>query len=110
MPLLDVLALCIESITAYATMESYAYAFATRKPSEHKYFEELTLVLGIFLRTVLAGATATYVSIVFASAFAGNALIHTTPGDIGKHLLLFVQCIYFSITTMATVGFGDIYP
>jgi hypothetical protein len=32
------------------------------------------------------------------------------PRDLVKHLELFLQSVYFSIITIATVGYGDISP
>jgi voltage-gated potassium channel Kch len=107
-PLFAVFMLYIELITAYAKLRSYAYAFQMRQPSDNKYFDELRVIIGLLMRAVLAGSTAVYVSTVFLCSFEGQALTH--PTNIGQHATLFVQSIYFSVVTIATVGYGDIAP
>jgi hypothetical protein len=59
-PLLAVFMLCVESVTAYAKMRSYAYAVHMFRPSDSKYFDELVLVFGFLGRAILASATAVY--------------------------------------------------
>lgn len=109
-PLFAVLMLCIESITAYSRMGSYAFAFHMLNPSGNKYFDELIVVIALLGRLVVAGGMAVYASTIFACGFQGNALVHPIAGSWYVHCEMVIQSIYFSVVTIATVGYGDIAP
>jgi len=109
-PLFGVLMLCAESITAYARMRGYAWAFHMRTPSDNQHFDELVVVLWLLLRTILASSTAAFVAAFFFHGLEGDALTLVPQGQLAYHLLLLGQCVYFGVTTMATVGYGDISP
>ena len=110
LPLLAVFLLCVESVMAYAKVKSYAFAYQMFKRSDHKYFDELNVILGLLGRAVLGSATAVYISTVFACAFKGDALVCPIPLDCVTHAGLFLQSIYFAVVTISTVGYGDIAP
>ncbi len=84
----------------------------------------LPVVIGVYLLydTILLSTFATFVSrypahplrslVLNLSAFfqcgLGYGVIFKTIGDVFSHSLTWIDAIYFSIVTIATVGFGDI--
>lgn len=38
------------------------------------------------------------------------ALIHNTDSASGKAVVNYIDCLYFSVTTQTTIGYGDIVP
>jgi len=86
-----------------------------RTPSDNQQFDELVVVLWLLLRTILASSTAAFVAAFFFYGLEGDALTLVPQGQLAYHLLLYHllllgQCVYFAVTTMATVGYGDISP
>lgn len=109
-PLATVFTLCIESVYAYARMKSYAWAFYMHRPSGDTFFDELRPFTFLVIRAIFSSATAAYVAELSSNGLGGTALVDAKIGDPLSCIELFVQCIYFAITTIATVGYGDIVP
>lgn len=102
--------LSIEAIYSYAILESYAGLFHMQTVKEGR---SLLSDLGIFvwrvLTTVGAGATAFYIAYIKYDALSGHIILRGQDG-LWNRLKIYLQCVYFTTTTFATVGYGDIIP
>lgn len=101
--------LSIEAIYAYSTLESYAVSFHMQSREKKGLSGDLLLFIKRVLTTVISGATACYVAYIRHDALAGH-ITPPEPGDLYNQLKIYLQCVYFTATTFATVGYGDIYP
>lgn len=110
LPIWSVLLLTVEAIYAYGKMRSYAWAFHMNPRSENVFFDELRPFIRLVVRVIMSGATASYISTIVFQGLTGKALVKATMGDIVSCFKLFLQCIYFVLTTIVTVGYGDISP
>jgi len=102
--------LSIEAIYAYSTLENYAVSFHMQRPEKKGLSSDLLLFTTRILTTVIAGATASYVAYIKYNALWGEHMTPHEPGGLCNRLKIYLQCIYFTTTTFATVGYGDIIP
>lgn len=110
LPIWSVLLLTMEAIYAYGKMRSYAWAFHMNPRSENVFFDELRQFIRLVVRVMVSGATASYISTIAFQGLTGEALVTANMGDPISCFELLLQCIYFVLTTIVTVGYGDISP
>lgn len=108
--------LAVEAVVSLATMGSYAKYFHMldlESKDSSRLLTELRAIFGIFIIALFSGAVAVYLTYVDFDGFKDNvegALLPHEPRGLVVSLGLFFQSAYFTMTTLATVGFGDIVP
>lgn len=123
----------IEAVYSYAILGSYAVSFHMQTPDKdgrdnrkcwlsrlrsfifgriHRtsLLSELRVFIFKVLATVGAGATAFYIAHINYYAYQGNTLINPNQSDLWSRIKMYWQGVYFTATTFATVGYGDIEP
>lgn len=105
----------VEAASGYVTMTDYGryYYLLRAKDSRYAQLPQLMIELRFFLEMTLAilatGAAAVFFVHSSFGGFCGQIIPYSAahPAD---WIVLFSQCLYFVVTTMTTVGYGDIEP
>ena len=109
------LILSVEAIYSYGILGGYATTFhmiSSEKSSwsgGSQFLLEISVLLGKLTTTLLAGASAFYVSHIYYGALTGKIATYSEL-SFKSALTIFLQSVYFSITTLLTIGYGDIQP
>ncbi|MDY6793496.1 MAG: potassium channel family protein, partial [Thermodesulfobacteriota bacterium] len=107
--------LSVEAVYSYGVLGSYATAFHMMSAETEKwaggsnFLLELRVLVGKVITTIVAGATAFYVSHVSYITLGGNISTFESEKPISA-IVVYLQSMYFSLTTLLTVGYGDINP
>lgn len=101
----------IEAIYSYAILGSYAVSFHMQT-SDVTLLSELRVFIWKVVATVGSGATAFYVAYIKYGALRGDvgSIYKFNSSDWYNSLRIYGQCVYLTVTTFATVGYGDIVP
>jgi hypothetical protein len=115
--LLGNIALAIEAIVSYTFLGSYGVVFHMRLPGKvwdypSLRFEELKVFAGQFAVAVITSSLAIFaLSSLFTCSFKGlQNICAWNPFPWQAFGKLIVDCTYFAISTLFTVGYGDISP
>jgi hypothetical protein len=107
--------LSVEAIHSYAILGSYAISFHLLSPERDRWsggtliLVELKVFVQRVVSTICAGSIACYVTHLQFRVLTGS-IVEPTAFDLLNRLKILLQCIYFTVTTFATVGYGDIQP
>lgn len=113
--LLGNLMLSIEAVYSYGIIGSYAVSFHMLSPVKEKwaggssFLLELRVLVSKLMTTLIAGATAFYVARGLYGALDGD-LVAFDPLLPLSWVQTYFQCSYFALTTLLTIGYGDIRP
>jgi len=110
LPLVGVLTLNLETIFSLTSVQSYAWAFQMKSPSHNVFFDEMRQFSVLLFRAVLTSSIAAYATAMCMNGLGGSGLVAASVGELFPCLKLFVQCLYFAMSTITSVAFGDIYP
>lgn len=108
--------LSVEAVFSFAVLGDYARSFHMLSPATEKWsgtsqrLVELKVLAVQVAATLWAGAVAAYVGHVAFGALKGDVLVTFAACNVATWLGLLWQCLYFVMTTLSTVGYGDITP
>jgi len=92
--------LCVIVISSIKLAKQVLHRTASTMFLAQSYLSTILLFSGIYLLAVVADPDS-----------FGDAVLPKDPtGAVGDVFISALRCLYFSIVTMSTVGFGDIYP
>lgn len=109
------LVLSVEAVYSYGILGNYAVSFHMLSPTKDKwaggssFLLELRVLIGQLITTLVAGATAFYVARGLYGAIEGN-IVAFDPLLPLSWVQTYFQCFYFALTTLLTIGYGDIKP
>jgi len=106
--ILDNILLSIETTYSFVNLGGYAYHYHM-KPSRDR-ISELKVIIHRLLGTIGAGTIAFYVSYIYFNALEGKIWSYDQASTIITNAAIYFQCTYFTVTTLLTIGYGDIIP
>lgn len=110
------IAIEIEAILGYAMLGNYGRYFhmlTTRRlrlAAGSPFLVEIGIAAAISLVMLVSGAGACYVAYILFEGFGGTGLLAYDAHEPFNWAAVYLQCVYFALTTLTTVGYGDIAP
>jgi hypothetical protein len=110
------MAIEVEVILGYATLGGYGRYFhmltteRMRLAAGSPFLVEVGIAAAMSLVMLVTGAGACSVAYVLLDGFGGEGLLKYNACQPVNWGAIYLQCVYFALTTLTTVGYGDIAP